>query len=101
MHSPRREQTSFVSDVFEQEENFQDNDERKPMIHIPPPHKKWALQVKIWSIVIIIIGVFNIGLIFLGRTVKLDDNGHVSATFFITIRWEHIVSAGIMIPTGI
>lgn len=102
MHSPRREQTSFVSDVFEQEENFQDNDEGKPMIQIAPPHKKWSLQMKIWSIVILIIGLLNIPLIFFGRSLKWDDNGHLTAViFFLTFRWEHLVSAGIMVPTGI
>jgi hypothetical protein len=93
------DQQKFVSDAFTEEQY--NEPAQWPSQPVAEPHKRWALQVKIWSIVLLVIGIIHLPLILLGRTTKIDSAGEVHLEIFLGFRWENLLSALFLIPTGI
>lgn len=103
MNQPEPVQTQFVSDAFQSEENYVEQIQQ-PSPLVPVSNKVWGIQVKIWSIILLLFGIAHIPFIFIGvQPEKLPGGGSredFHLKIVLTFHWEQFLTALLTIPTA-
>lgn len=99
MEQPEPVQTQFVSDAFQSEENYVDPIQQ-PTPVAPITNKVWGLQIKIWSILLLLFGLAHIPFIFIGVAPAGGGSGSGGMEVVFKFHWENLLSAILTIPTA-
>lgn len=93
------DQTHFVSNAFDTSTGEIDNIEEKPKPKVKSwfENKIWGLQVKIWSIILLIFGVLNIPFTFFVIEPRQDQ----ALVFMLKFNWEPLLTCLLAIPSAI
>lgn len=99
------EQREYISHAFDTpiggEENYLEEEkpkERKKGFFSRFGNKIWGLQVKIWSIILLLFGMINMPYIFF--VIEPRDKDH-PLEFMLKFNWEPLITCLLTLPTAI